>query len=90
MGGANIIASANGRPLTDYWFKFIYDSSNILISPWTLVNNYFNSFIVDASNKAISKGVFSTDAMPIQQNHPMNTTNVRGNSQSNANSTKSG
>jgi hypothetical protein len=45
---------------------------------------------VDASNKAISKGVFSTDAMPIQQNHPMNTTNVRGNSQSNANSTKSG
>jgi hypothetical protein len=45
---------------------------------------------VDASNKAISKGVFSTDAMPIQQNHPMNTINVRGNRESNANSTKSG
>jgi hypothetical protein len=61
MGGANIIASANGRPLTDYWFKFIYDSSNILISPWTLVNNYFNSFIVDASNKAMNKIVMVVD-----------------------------
>lgn len=45
---------------------------------------------VDASNKAISKGVFSTDAMPIQQNHPYMNINVRGNSQPNANTTKSG
>jgi hypothetical protein len=45
---------------------------------------------VDASNKAISKGVFSVDAMPVQQKHPFNTTNVRGDRESNANSTKSG
>ena len=45
---------------------------------------------VDASNKAISKGVFSTDAMPIQQNHPFNTTNVRGDRQPNVNAPKSG
>ena len=45
---------------------------------------------VDASNKAISNGVFSTDAMPIQQKHPMNTINVRGNRESHANTTKSG
>jgi hypothetical protein len=44
---------------------------------------------VDASNKAISKGVFSTDAMPIQQNHPYMNTNVRGNRQPNANTPKS-
>jgi len=45
---------------------------------------------VDASNKAISKGVFSVDAMPVQQKHPFNNTNVRGDRESNANSTKSG
>jgi hypothetical protein len=45
---------------------------------------------VDASNKAVSKGVFSTDAMPIQQKHPFNTTNVRGDREGNANPTKSG
>jgi hypothetical protein len=44
---------------------------------------------VDASNKAISKGVFSTDAMPIQQNHPYMNTNVRGNRQPDANTPKS-
>ena len=43
---------------------------------------------VDASNKAISKGLFSTDALPIEQNHPFNTTNVRGDRQPNVNSTK--
>jgi len=45
---------------------------------------------VDASNKALSNGMFSTDAMPIQQNHPFNTTNVRGDRQPNANPPKSG
>jgi hypothetical protein len=44
---------------------------------------------VDASNKAISKGVFSTDAMPIQQIHPYMNNNVGGNRQSNANAPKS-
>ena len=44
---------------------------------------------VDASNKAISKGVFSTDAMPIQQNHPYMNKNVGGDRQPDANSPKS-
>ena len=43
---------------------------------------------VDASNKAISKGVFSTDAMPIQQNHPYMNKNVGGNRQPHANTPK--
>jgi len=45
---------------------------------------------VDASNKALSKGMFSTDAMPVQQKHPFNTTNVRGDREPNANPPKSG
>lgn len=44
---------------------------------------------VDASNKAISKGVFSTDAMPIQQIHPYMNKNVGGNRQPDANAPKS-
>ena len=44
---------------------------------------------VDATNSAISKGVFSTDAMPIQQNHPYMNNNVGGNRQSNAHTSKS-
>jgi hypothetical protein len=44
---------------------------------------------VNASNSAISKGVFLTDAMPIQQNHPYMNNNVGGNRQPNVNSPKS-
>ena len=44
---------------------------------------------VNASNSAISKGLFSTDAMPIQQNHPYMNNNVGGNRQSNVNPPKS-
>jgi hypothetical protein len=44
---------------------------------------------VNASNAAISKGVFSTDAMPIQQNHPYMNKNVGGNRQPHAHTAKS-
>ena len=58
FGGPKVLASLQGKKVSDYQKINIYRSdgscNNVLDDPWTDTNNYFNKFVVDASNKAMN------------------------------------
>jgi hypothetical protein len=62
QGGTKLIAESNGKTISDYWLKMLYDpSGGALQTPWQLINNYFNKFVVDSSNKALNKIAMYSD-----------------------------